>query len=96
MGGVRGLQEHECFCAGEVTGLFHRYLSEAGRAHLAAGGRERQGLIPDFVIKEGNRSAILDVNGINLNKSWYLDGQPAQATPLPGYAVKKRASKAPT
>jgi hypothetical protein len=37
-------------------------------------------------------SAILDVKGVGLCKTWYLDAQPMQDTPEAGYGVKRRAA----
>jgi hypothetical protein len=81
----------------EVTHFFTRHLSAEARAHIAAGVRERQGVIPDFVVKLGDadHKTIHDVKGMGLNKSRYVDAQPTQATPRTGYAVQKRAVTVP-
>eukprot|EP00037_Helgoeca_nana_P028923 m.342991 g.342991 ORF g.342991 m.342991 type:complete len:727 (+) comp27865_c4_seq3:52-2232(+) len=89
------LKSMNVFVKCEVTQFFIRFISAAGRDHLAAGVRERQGVVPDFTITDGDITKILDVKGAGLNKSRYIDAQPANATPLLGYAVQKRAKTVP-
>ena len=78
----------------EPQNLFKRFVSAAAADHLASQAG-RQGTVPDFLLRVGGTSALFDLKTIGLNKSRYLNPQPAHADTPAGYAVERRAQQVP-
>ena len=76
----------------EVLHLFTRHVNVAGRAHLNT-RRGRQGIIPDFEVKVGNKTVLYDLKTIGLNKTRYMVTLPQSSEPQ--YAVRRRACQVP-
>jgi len=74
----------------EVLGIFKGCVSAAASDHLHS-HRGKQGTIPDFKVRVGNNTALMDLKCIGLNTSRYINTQPAAAA-KPLFAVNRRAS----
>ena len=79
----------------EVYGIISSVNSALANHHMQANRRERQGLVPDFMWRDGDGDRRLgELKSISLSMSHYRTNILAQNVHK-AYAVKKRASNVP-
>ena len=78
-------------CSTEVYGLFAPLLSQQARNDLAGDWRQRQGIVPDFLLEcPPSPPQLAELKSISMSRQWY-----GRASTVSCYAVRARAERIP-